>query len=226
MEAAAAAAIIDHYITLQPTHTHTHTRPHTPPTHSSAFLLSWADPHVTLFVEALLAVTALAASLLLYLLPPRLLLLAGAAAVYTRLHTRRVAQLKAAKAAAGLASPRRTPRTPKPPAGVWLGGLEDDDDDDDDDDGVDWEGKVVDLDWRDWVANPAKRRLLLPSLVKNIVARAPDLPEVVHREIAARRVHPEPLPPLQLGAAPQQQQRQQQQQLEAAGAGGGSKKAE
>jgi hypothetical protein len=152
---------------------------------SSAFLLSWADPHVTLPVQALLTLAALVASLMLYLIPTRLLLLAVGSALYTGLRRRRQASLKAAAAAAaaGSMSPRRTPRTPKTPE---EGGGEGEEESE-----GDWEGKVVDLDWRDWLANPQKRRMLLPSLMKHVVARTPDLPEVIHREIARRRVHPE-----------------------------------
>lgn len=60
-----------------------------------------------------------------------------------------------------------------------------------DEDDEDWENNVLDLDWRDWLADQRRRGALFPSLVKHLVARAPDLPEVMHREIAKRRVHAE-----------------------------------
>lgn len=170
-----------HTHSTQPKHPTPHNHPNTK--NRSAFLLSWADPHVTLPVQVLLTLAALLATLTLYLLPPRLLLWLVGLGIHARLRRARLAKLKAVATSAGAVSPRRTPRTPHTAAEQDEGEEEEGDED--------WEEKVVDLDWRDWLANPARRRTLVPALMQNVVARAPDLPEVIHREIARRRAHPE-----------------------------------
>lgn len=45
--------------------------------------------------------------------------------------------------------------------------------------------KVFEINWRNWVENAPK------SFVLNILARTPDALDVMHREIARRRVHDE-----------------------------------
>jgi hypothetical protein len=45
--------------------------------------------------------------------------------------------------------------------------------------------KALEMNWKDWVGDPRK------SFIPNVLARTPDALDVLHREIARRRVHEE-----------------------------------
>lgn len=45
--------------------------------------------------------------------------------------------------------------------------------------------KVLEVNWRSWMGDPRK------SFIPNVLARTPDALDVLHREIARRRVHEE-----------------------------------
>lgn len=148
----------------------------------STYLFAWVDPHVTLPVEVCLALAAVLATVVLYLVPLAPLLWGLGMAVYLRLRQKRAA--KAAAAANSISPP--PPAIPAAPQGRNALTEEEQEEEEVAAD-RDAAYKVLDFDWKDWI-DPRKA---LPALATNVLTRTPDGPELLHREIARRRAHVE-----------------------------------